>query len=175
LPKDAPRDADAIGRHLESIWSSHGDELFGYVLSLVRVAADAEDVLQNAFVRLARAMSAGTAIDNLRAFLYRIARNEAFRLLETRKRTPVPACDLERILVEAPHRTVDEAADLSLALADLPVEQRDVIVLKLFHGLTFEEVAAVTGVGMKTAASRYRYGLQKLGRQEEARIHVAEG
>ena len=47
-------------------------------------------------------------------------------------------------------------------LRGLPVEQREVIVLKIWHGSTFEEIAGVTGVSPNTVAGRYRYGLAKL-------------
>jgi RNA polymerase sigma-70 factor (ECF subfamily) len=47
-------------------------------------------------------------------------------------------------------------------LTELPVEQREVIVLKIWHQCTFEEIAAVMEIPANTAAGRYRYGLQKL-------------
>ena len=53
----------------------------------------------------------------------------------------------------------DELAD---ALAELPAEQRAVVHLKLWEGLTFEEIAAALEIPPNTAASRYRYGLDKL-------------
>ena len=51
---------------------------------------------------------------------------------------------------------------LQSALASLPDEQREVVVLKIWGQLTFEEAAAVIGVSPNTAASRYRYALEKL-------------
>jgi DNA-directed RNA polymerase specialized sigma24 family protein len=57
--------------------------------------------------------------------------------------------------------------DLAAAVASLPGEQREVIALKIDGGLTFAEIAAVTGTSPNTAASRYRYALEKL------RTHMA--
>jgi len=51
---------------------------------------------------------------------------------------------------------------LSVALGELPAEQRSVVHLKLWEGLTFEQIAEVLDVPPNTAASRYRYGLDKL-------------
>jgi RNA polymerase sigma-70 factor (ECF subfamily) len=51
---------------------------------------------------------------------------------------------------------------LDRALASLPSEQRDVLALKLDAGLTFEEIAAALAMSPNTAASRYRYALEKL-------------
>jgi DNA-directed RNA polymerase specialized sigma24 family protein len=47
-------------------------------------------------------------------------------------------------------------------LAELPVAQREVIVLKLWHGCTFEEIGGLLDLSPNTAAGRYRYGLQKI-------------
>ena len=54
------------------------------------------------------------------------------------------------------------AKRLEAALALLPMEQRSVAQLKLWDGLTFEEIAEVQGIPLNTAASRYRYALEKL-------------
>ena len=45
---------------------------------------------------------------------------------------------------------------------DLPAEQREVVFLKIYEGLTFKEIGSVCGVSANTAASRYRYGIEKL-------------
>jgi RNA polymerase sigma-70 factor (ECF subfamily) len=60
-----------------------------------------------------------------------------------------------------PDETVFRAA-LGRALAELPADQRAVVHLKLWEGLTFEEISDALGVPMNTAASRYRYGIDKL-------------
>ena len=51
---------------------------------------------------------------------------------------------------------------MNAALGELPSEQRAVVHLKLWEGLTFEQIAESLGIPMNTAASRYRYGLDKL-------------
>src|SRR5439155_12214786 len=62
--------------------------------------------------------------------------------------------------VEPAERAFREA--LSAALAELPTEQRAIVHLKLWEGLTFEQIADLLGISPNTAASRYRYGLDKL-------------
>ncbi len=170
---------EAIGKELERIWINNGDELFGYVNSMVRGAADTEDVLQNAFLRLARTLEKGTAVDNIRSYLYRIARNEALRLIEGRHRIPIPNDELETSIVQSPQHHVEAEMDVSRILESLPQEQREVVILKLFQGFTFDEVAEVMGIGPKTAASRYRYALEKLKRRKsvmrEVKRNVAQG
>ena len=65
----------------------------------------------------------------------------------------------------APTSDPDEAAfrnELATALGELPADQRAVVHLKLWAGLTFEEIAATLEIPLNTAASRYRYGLDKM-------------
>jgi RNA polymerase sigma-70 factor (ECF subfamily) len=56
----------------------------------------------------------------------------------------------------------DELERVNAAMQELPPEQREVIVLKFFHGMTFSEIGRVAGISPNTAASRYRYALDKL-------------
>jgi RNA polymerase sigma-70 factor (ECF subfamily) len=51
---------------------------------------------------------------------------------------------------------------LETALASLPVEQREVVVLKVYEGLSFKEIAELTDISINTIASRYRYAIEKL-------------
>jgi RNA polymerase sigma-70 factor (ECF subfamily) len=55
-----------------------------------------------------------------------------------------------------------ERLAIEAALRDLPVDQREVIVLKVYEGMTFKEIAELTDVPSDTVASRYRYALSKL-------------
>jgi RNA polymerase sigma-70 factor (ECF subfamily) len=63
---------------------------------------------------------------------------------------------------EEPHEEKALQEATVRALAELPLEQREVIVLKIWHGCTFEEIGGLLEVSPNTAAGRYRYGLQKI-------------
>jgi RNA polymerase sigma-70 factor (ECF subfamily) len=56
-------------------------------------------------------------------------------------------------------------------LAELPVDQREVIVLKIWHGCTFEEIGGLLEISPNTAAGRYRYGLQKIKTKLEGVVY----
>ena len=131
----------------------------------------AEEVLQELFLRLMRAARhAPSALEN-RAYVFRAARNEAYRALARRKRTAMPSSD--HLLEVSDPRNGSEAERIAMqeALIRLPEEQREVIHLKVFMGMTFEEISDCTHVSPNTAASRYRYALEKLrdelGQKEE--------
>ena len=128
--------------------------------------ADAEDVVQDAFVNFWR--GGRHRADDPRAYLFASVKRAAMdarrgRLRRDRREdeaarrrhadVPLFGCVVER----------DEwRAAVESALAGLPDAQREVIVLKVWGGLTFPQIAGVTGVPVNTAASRYRYGLAAL-------------
>lgn len=152
---------------LKELYESHGEKLYRYLVFRLGSAEDAEDVLQEAFCRFARYDLRWRLVRNPRAFVFRVARNEANRLL----RRKLGRREGDAMIMagasngfEAAFVLPDEP-DLALLLrraAELPHEQKEVVFLKVFDGLTFKEIGSVCGVSANTAASRYRYGLAKL-------------
>jgi len=104
-----------------------------------------------------------------------VARNEANRFLKRKHQNqinPENAPALARVINDSLVTDCPDPSDkesLSLALARLPEEQREVIVLRFFEELTLKEIAAVCGLSLNTVASRYRYGLSKLKSLLEAK------
>jgi RNA polymerase sigma-70 factor (ECF subfamily) len=155
------------GLDLERLYDEHVQPLYAFLLNLTRDEADTRDLLQELFVKLARDARLLQGVREERAFLIRLAHNAAIDLMRrraTRDRTR------ENFAVEmssafASTDDPDEAAfrdELSAALAELPPEQRAVAHLKLWEGLTFEQIADALEISPNTAASRYRYALDKL-------------
>ncbi len=164
--------AGEIHRTIEAAWAKYGRKLYWFVLGMVCSSSDAEDVLQNVFLGLVRSVKKSGEIRNMRAYLYRAVRNESIRNQRMKRHSSGVDIDSLPLLVEAPQSDVDEALDVSQALAKLPLEQREVVVLKLFHDMTFDEIAQMAGITLNTAASRYRYGISKMRRSAEARGEV---
>ena len=152
---------------IERLYDEHAQPLYAFLLNFTRDEADTRDLLQEIFIKLARDASLLAGIREERAFLIRLAHNAAIDLMRrrgTRERTKENFA-AEIISPFAPASDPDEnvfRAELSAALGELPVEQRAVVHLKLWSGLTFEEIAATLDIPPNTAASRYRYGLDKL-------------
>jgi RNA polymerase sigma-70 factor, ECF subfamily len=151
---------------LARVYDLHADAIYAYALNLTRHDADARDLVQELFRRLAdRPVNAG--LRDERSWLLRSLHNlavDTIRRRDSRERTR-DRWAAEPATPFAPTSDPDEAAfrrELSEALGDLPPEQRAVVHLKLWEELTFEEIAQVLGVSPNTAASRYRYGLDKL-------------
>ena len=146
------------------------DRLAGRLLGAARTMtgglSDAEDVVQELFVELARSRARLAGVNDLEAYVFTMLRNAV------RRRGRRESIGRRAILAVAEARRASGALDASMAelpdddlvtaVAALPEHQREVIALKIDGGLTFAEIAAITGTSLNTAASRYRYALDKL-------------
>ena len=155
------------GSELERLYDEHAQALYAFLLNLTRTEADTRDLLQDIFVKLASHPELLEGVRAERAFLIRLAHNVAIDLIRrrgTRDKTRDQFA-AESLSLFAPASDPDGQAfgtALATALAELPAEQRAVVHLKLWEGLTFEQIAGALGIPLNTAASRYRYGLDKL-------------
>ncbi|MGV3662471.1 MAG: RNA polymerase sigma factor [Prosthecobacter sp.] len=150
---------------LPELYDAHAAGLFHYFTSFTGAEADAKDLLQELFIKLGR-QTVPQGIGNMRAWLLRLAHHQAIDWLRrhsVRRRAEEEAqAPVEMFAPQDDPDQVELARRLSLALTVLPLEQRSVAQLKLWDGLTFEEIAEVQGIPLNTAASRYRYALEKL-------------
>ena len=155
---------------IERLYDEHAQPLYAFLLNFIRDEADTRDLLQEIFVKLAREPKLLAGVRDERAFLLRLAHNAAIDLIRrrgTRERTKENFA-AEQFTPFAPASDPDDALfreRLSSALATLPEEQRTVVHLKLWDGLTFEQIADALQISPNTAASRFRYGLDKLREQ----------
>ena len=152
---------------LEKIYDEHAQALFAFLLNFTRDENDTRDLLQEIFTRLAREPSLLRGARDERAFLIRLAHNAAIDLMRrrgTRQKYHDQFAE-EEISIFAADANPDVAAfreSLSRALAELPADQRAVVHLKLWENLTFEQIAEALDIPPNTAASRYRYGIDKM-------------
>jgi RNA polymerase sigma-70 factor (ECF subfamily) len=159
------------GVNLEELYDAYGARVFRYLLVRLGSEADAEDVLQETFCRFARYSVRWKLIRSQKMFVWRVARNEANRFLRRRiRRTRGEAENPDRgrgfaAAFEAPEEV--PAAGVIKRLDDLSSEQKEAVLLKVFEGMTFREIAAVCRVSPNTAASRYRYGIARLRKAME--------
>ncbi len=142
-------------RHL---YSELGPALLGYASLILKNRSAAEDVLHQVFLKflegrvplpreprpyLFRAIG-NAALNHRRGELRETARREELQLFET-------STGME-----------SSAAELDAAIAELPEEQQQIVFLKVWGEMTFEEVAQLLGISSNTAATRYRLALAKL-------------
>jgi RNA polymerase sigma-70 factor, ECF subfamily len=150
---------------LERIYDRYGELLHRYLLVLIGVRSLAEDVMQDLFVRIADKRQVVAEARDLAPYLVGMARNLALKLQKKFSTAPLPRPDF---IVAAQISSALDASEQQ-GIADeflrLPVEQREVIGLKVFQHMTFDQIGAVLAIPLNTAASRYRYGMAKLSDQ----------
>lgn len=152
---------------LQRVYDDHAQALFAFLLNLTRNEADTRDILQDVFLKLARRSQLLTGVTDVRAFLIRLAHNQAIDLIRRRttRQEKHERFAAESVLVFERGDDPDQAEfrrALGEALGELPADQRAVVHLKLWEGMTFEAIADTLDIPPNTAASRYRYGLDKL-------------
>ena len=166
-------DGDLVGRYragdleaLLALYRRYSGPLFLYACSLTGDSASGEDLVQEAFVRLMSA-DRDRLRDSVRPLLYAIVRNlardESRRSSIERGHAPALALRATRSELTDPESLKRLEQAVARALERLPAEQREAVVLKIYVGMTFEEIADVVGVPPGTAISRYRYAVEKLG------------
>ena len=150
----------------ECIYDAKASELILYGRALGLSHGEAEDVVQETFLAMMQSETAPAQPEN---YVVRSFRNRALnyrRTLWRRLTREFEAfADAHHWFEKSPEQTGEERALQEAtvrALAELPLEQREVIVLKIWHGRTFDEIGGLLEISPNTAAGRYRYGLQKL-------------
>src|SRR5437868_622443 len=150
-------------RALEEIYDAYAGAIYRQALSILSSASDAEDVVQDVFLKLVRRR--GGPILDLKAYLLTAARHQACSSL--RRSAPIDLVGDPETVVPITHAHIVcrlERQDVREALEALPADQREVVVLKVYEQLTFEEISRRVRASANTVASRYRYALKKLRR-----------
>jgi len=146
-------------RFVAAVYAESGPRLYRYALMILADRQDAEDVLQQVFAAVL-SKPALPRIDDEGAYFRTAVRNAAYSLLRTRRTARDAA---EQILEPVvPGCSPAEQVALEQALRALPPEQREVVHLHVYEGMTFQEVANATTASINTVAARYRYALDKM-------------
>ena len=163
-------------QNIKNAVQNYGKQLFKFIRSRVKSDADAEDILQDVWYQLSSIIDV-QPIEQISAWLYRVSRN---RILDKqRKKTPESLESLayqdedgemfypEAVLSvlinpesELEQKGLHEA--IFKALDELPNEQRLVFIWNELDGLTFQQIAEITGENVKTLISRKRYAVAYL-------------
>jgi RNA polymerase sigma-70 factor (ECF subfamily) len=146
---------------LEDVWRLCGDDLYRLALWRTGSVVDAEDSVQDVFVRLASRTDRLGAVRNPRAYLLRMAHNLAVDTASHRRHDLLPE-DAPSLVTVEPVDDLIDGRRASRLLLELPPKQREVVYLRQFVGLSFREIATVCGVSLFTAASRHRLAINRL-------------
>ena len=171
-------------RRISDVIRRERQRLFQFIRTRVEDQGDAEDILQDVFYELTEAYRLMKPVEQVGAWLYRVARN---RIIDRfRKRRPeafgeisVAASEEEALRFEdllpspdaGPEATYARGVlleELDSALEELPQEQRDVFIAYEIDGRSFKQLADETGLSINTLLSRKRYAVLHLRRRLQA-------
>lgn len=152
---------------------THGPRLLLCARQWTRSLADAEDVVQEAFVRFWRHQRhlpgdpQALIVTSIRRAAVDLARRDDRRTAREASAEPLDG----PIFMALPGEGDERREEIESALRRLPEEQREVLALKIWQELTFEQIGELLSISPNTAASRYRYALNALRKQLEPLCH----
>jgi RNA polymerase sigma-70 factor (ECF subfamily) len=176
-PNDKPTHAanPSVRQLLEGIYRNHRQGLFTLALSLLHDAPAAEDAVHEAFARLCRMDHPPSG--DATAYVFAAVRNAA---MDQRRQSARPGRQADSIFdkslaapADSPSRAMEQAELDRLirrALSELGEESRQVVVMKIYGGLTFDQIAQASGEPLSTVSSRYQRALQKMKSSMESLV-----
>ncbi|MFC1588466.1 RNA polymerase sigma factor [Planctomycetota bacterium] len=145
-------------------YQRHASGLYAYLCSSLKDRFQAEEAMQAVFVNCLRSLDAVLGAANIKAYIYRIARNQVHAQIQPAlKSRSLPEGVLH--MAQAPQEDAVARENMQCienVLSGLPHNQRQVIVLHIYSSLTFREIAAALGDNINTVMSRYQLGLKKI-------------
>jgi len=154
----------------EVLYRRHRDKLYRFLVRQLRNPALADEIFQDIWQRVIAGREGWRPDALFTTWLYRIAHNRLADHWRAASHRPPPPEDADARTArvadpDTPERNASAFEDrrqLQRALEALPVEQREVLLLRLEQDLTLEEIGAITGAGRETVKSRLRYAMDKL-------------
>lgn len=152
---------------LRRIYEKYLNRLLSFAMALLNDASAAEDVVHDVFVSFAASAETFRFRGNLRSYLTTCVLNRARDTLRANQRRPAKLDETVAIVSDqqGPDQAIlgsERAQQLNHAIAQLPDEQRQVLVLRLKGDMKFRDIAKLQNVSINTIQGRYRYGLEKV-------------
>jgi RNA polymerase sigma-70 factor (ECF subfamily) len=156
--------ADEAAERWRAWLTRHGAALVLFARQWSAARVDAEDAVQDGFVTFWKTRA--RARDE-QAYVYACVRSAAMNLGRSQRRRSLREHAAasragEESAFVFPLERAERQAMIEAALGQLPGDQREVVVMKIWGGLTFSQIAEALGISLNTAASRYRYALARL-------------
>ena len=150
--------------------------MYWHIRRMVISHEDAEDVLQETFIRIFRAMDDFRQESSLTTWVYRIATNECIRFLNRRKEQAVSTeevhDELMSKLMASEYVDYDNAMEVKFqqAILSLPEKQRLVFMLRYFDEMKYEDIADITGTSVGALKASYHHAYNKIRKDLEDRL-----
>lgn len=157
---------------LTRLHTDYAVSAYRFAWSVTKDEPLAQEVVQELFLKLARDDDAITKAQSERAMIFTLVRNLALDVLRRRAREEKALSQWEEQVPTWFEPSQDDEAHQQLvtALATLPEEQRSVVHLHVWEEMTFREIGELLALPTQTAASRYRYALERLRTQKHTLV-----
>lgn len=161
----------------DTLLKRHQDRIFNYILRIIKNEDVANDIFQETFVKAIQTIRQGRYTENGKfpAWISRIAHNLIIDYYRQEKSENLQSSDLTDMDIlnrkELCEDTIEDIlisdqirADVKYLIGELPELQREVLKMRYYQGLSFKEIAELTGVSINTALGRMRYAILNLRR-----------
>lgn len=142
---------------------SYSQRLYWHIRSIVKNHQDADDVVQNTFIKIFKGIKGFKADSKLYTWLYRIATNESLTFLKRKKQTASME-EVSTLNHTAPsfHDEESTIKKLKIAISLLPEKQRIVFNLRYFEEMPYQDIAAITNTSIGGLKANYHHAVKKL-------------
>ena len=174
--------ADGDNEAFDILLKRHQERIFNYILRIIKNEDVANDIFQETFVKAILTIKQGRYTENGKfpAWISRIAHNLIIDYYRQEKSENIQSSDLEDVDIfnrkELCEDTIEDVIishqireDVKYLIRELPALQREVLTLRYYQNLSFEEIAEMTGVSINTALGRMRYAILNLRRIAQER------
>ena len=145
-------------QRLTVLYEQLGRQIYALAFTILNNRADAEDAMQDTFLKVARHAASFDEKGNARAWVMAIARNAAFDI-QSRRIASVPPEQFEETASEGDFTAEFELKDL---LSSLPETERQIVLLKAAEGFRYAEIGETLGLTAEAVRKKYKRALQKL-------------
>jgi RNA polymerase sigma-70 factor, ECF subfamily len=156
-------------KELENVIAQFQQQLFSFAFFRIGSLHDSQDIVQDVFIRFYQHDGCLSSVNNIRHYLFRSISNACTDYLRKSKRYKFDALEKASIPAdlhekEASHNLLldEEYKRIDGLLSDIPLEQAEVIRLKVMDSFSFVEIAEILEVPVTTVKSRFKYGIDKL-------------
>lgn len=148
---------------LSSLYQETKVAVFGFALSILKNSVDAEDVLQDTYMKIWSSAEGYRSQGKPMAWILTIAKNLSFSILrERRKTTDLPDDDWSMLQTEGPAVRTEDRMVLNAAMGLLSDEDRNIVILHAVSGLKHAEIARLLSLPLSTVLSKYSRARKKL-------------
>lgn len=146
---------------MTELYTATSSAVYGFALSIVKNTADAEDIMQETYIRIYRAAPTYQRLGKPMAWILTIVRNLSLMKLRERKTDTLPD-DFELSSGETLHLVSENRLVLRTALRHLSDEERQIVTLYAISGMKHREISELLGLTLSTTLSKYHRALKKL-------------